>query len=202
METISKILIATGNRGKLREIRHILSDTPVEIVCLGDVDAGGGVEETGATFAENADQKAVYYSELARLPTLADDSGLEVDALGGAPGVFSARYAGPGCSDDDNNGKLLGELADVNEEERTARFRCAVSFAVEGKVLARSEGTIEGRIGFENKGRNGFGYDPLFYVPEEGCTAAELLPERKNIISHRGQAFRAIKDILLKEKLL
>ncbi len=202
MEAISKILIATGNRGKLREIRHILSDTPVEIVYLGDVDASAAVEETGATFAENADQKAVYYSTLIHLPTLADDSGLEVDALGGAPGVFSARYAGPGCSDDDNNGKLLGALADVNEEERTARFRCAVSFAMEGKVLARSEGAIEGRIGFKNKGRNGFGYDPLFYVPEEGCTAAELLPERKNIISHRGQAFRAIKDILLKEKLL
>lgn len=180
----------------------MLADLQVELVCLGNLGLVAEAEETGHSFAENADQKALHYSRLAGLATLADDSGLEVDALGGRPGVFSARYAGAECNDDLNNAKLLAELANVPEEKRTGRFRCAVSFAAEGRILARSEGTIEGRIAFAAKGRNGFGYDPLFYVPEKGCTTAEMPPAQKNAISHRGQAFRAMKQILVKRKLL
>ena len=199
---LGKILIATKNRGKLREIQDQLSGLPVNFICLADLEPLPEVEEIHDTFGENADLKALYYSNLTGLWTLADDSGLEVDALGGAPGVFSARYAGPDCDDARNNAKLLAELADVPEAKRAARFRCCLSLAGDGNILARSEGVIEGRIAFIEQGHNGFGYDPLFYVPEHGCTTAQMTSERKNAVSHRGQAVRAMKQILLTEKLL
>ena len=195
-------LIATQNRGKLREIQAELAELDVELACLADLAPLAEAVESGRTFAENADLKALHYSGLTGLWTLADDSGLEVDALDSRPGVFSARYAGPRADDARNNAKLLAELADVPAEKRTAKFRCAMSLAAQGKIIARSQGTIEGRITFSEQGQNGFGYDPLFYVSEKGCTAAQMSPEQKNTISHRGQAIRAMKQILLQEKLL
>lgn len=197
-----KILIATSNRGKLREIRAELDRVPAEFICLADLPSLAEVEEIHDNFGENADLKALYYADLTGLLTLADDSGLEVDALGGDPGVISARYAGSGCDDARNNAKLLAELADVPDEKRTARFRCCLSLAADGKIIARSEGVLQGRIAFLPQGQNGFGYDPLFYVPEHGCTTAQMSPEQKNAVSHRGQAIRAMKQIMLTEKLL
>ena len=198
-----KILIATSNRGKLREIRAELDCVPAEFICLADLpNLMIEVEEIHDTCRENADLKALYYAHLTGLWTLADDSGLQVDALGGAPGVISARYAGLDCDDARNNAKLLAELADVPDEKRTARFRCCLSLAADGEIIARSEGVIQGRIAFNKRGRNGFGYDPLFYVPEQGCTTAQMPPEQKNAVSHRGQAIRAMKQIMLSEKFL
>ena len=197
-----KILIATNNLGKLREIKAELAQMPAEFLCLADLPTLAEAEEIHESFRENADLKALYYSNLTDLWTLADDSGLEVDALGGAPGVLSARYAGADCDYARNNSKLLAELAGTPEEKRTARFRCCLSLAADGKILARSESVIEGRIAFTKQGHNGFGYDPLFYVPEHGCTTAQMAPEQKNAVSHRGQAIRAMKQIMLTEKLL
>ena len=197
-----KILIATQNRGKLREIQAQLADLDLQLICLADLDPCPEAVESAQTFAGNADLKALHYSAITGLCTLADDSGLEVDALNARPGVFSARYAGTDCDDHRNNAKLLTELADVPEQKRTARFRCAMSLADHGKIIARSQGTIDGRIALSEQGQNGFGYDPLFYVPEKGCTTAQMAPEQKNAISHRGQAIQAMKQILLKEKLL
>ncbi len=195
-----RILLATKNRGKLREIQAELADLALEFVCLADLDPLPAAVESGPTFADNADLKALHYSGLTGLWTLADDSGLEVDALDSRPGIFSARYAGPDADDDRNNAKLLAEMARVPEQKRTARFRCAMSLAAQGRIIARSQGTIEGRITFSRQGQNGFGYDPLFYVSEKGCTAAQMSPEQKNAVSHRGQAIRAMKQILLQEK--
>ena len=201
MKDFRKILIATNNRGKLREIQTELAELPVELVCLADLEPIEEAEEIHDNFRENADLKAVYYSRLSGMWTLADDSGLEVDALGGAPGVLSARYAGADCDAARNNAKLLAELAEVPDEKRTGRFRCCLSLAAEGKIIGRAEGIIEGRIARAEQGENGFGYDPLFYIQEKGCTAAQLGAEEKNAISHRGQAIRAMKKIIV-EKLL
>ena len=161
-------------------------------------------EETGRTFADNARDKALYYANATARWCLADDSGLEVDALGGAPGVRSARYAadclGPGAPreavDAANSARLLEELKDVPDEKRTARFVCCLALAGRGQILIETAGTVEGRIGREARGSNGFGYDPLFFVPGLGRTAAELRPEEKNRISHRGQAVRRLADRL------
>ncbi len=184
MKNSRQILIATQNRGKLREIQAELADLDIELLCLADLEPMAEAEETGLTFSDNADLKALHYGQLSGLCTLADDSGLEVDALDARPGVLSARYGGPDCDDDRNNAKLLVELADVPQEKRTARFRCAMSLAADGKILARSEGTIEGQITFSEQGSNGFGYDPFFYVPDKGCTTAQMPAEEKNAISH------------------
>ena len=194
---LRKILIATGNLGKLREIRAELDGVPAEFVGLADVPKLGQVEEVHDSFGENADLKALQYSKMSGLWTLADDSGLQVDALGGEPGVRSARYAGQDCDDARNNAKLLAELAKVPEEKRGARFRCCLSLAGDGKIIARAEGVIEGRIAFSEKGKNGFGYDPLFYVPKCDCTTAQMEPKQKNAVSHRGQAIRAMKEKLV-----
>ena len=167
-------------------------------MCLADIKKMKEVEEIHDTFAENADLKALEYSKMSGLWTLADDSGLEVDALDGGPGVRSARYAGEDCDDEKNNAKLLTELADVADEKRTARFSCCISLAGEGKIISRSEGVTEGRIGFEERGTNGFGYDPLFYVPKYDCSTAQMSPEQKNAVSHRGQAVRGMKEMLAK----
>lgn len=187
------ILIATGNRGKFTEIAAELSGLGIDFLSLREFPAVPEPEETGETFQENAVQKARYYARHLHQLTLADDSGLEVDALGGRPGVYSARYAGTPCNDRANNEKLVHELAGVPQAERTARFRCAMALVdPEGNVRAASEGVIEGLIIDEPRGQNGFGYDPHFFVPELGKTTAELSREEKNAVSHRGKATRAM----------
>jgi len=208
MTTCRKILIATRNPAKVREIKAILSGIPIELVSLDEIDPERKIpepEETGKTFAENARAKAAYYAQATGLWALADDSGLVVDALNGAPGVRSARYAADECNNDENidqanNAKLLRELAGIEDEKRTARFICHLTLSDGQKSLIETTGVINGRIAHHPRGKNGFGYDPLFLVPELNCTTAELSPEQKNAISHRGQAVRKfaarLKDFL------
>lgn len=187
------ILIATTNRGKLREVRELLSGLPVRLATLAEHPGLPEAVEDADTFEENAKRKAVHYARLTGHWTLADDSGLAVDALNGSPGVRSARYAGPEADDAANNAKLITELAEVPPKKRTARFCCAVALAGPSGVLAEAFGTVEGTIIDQPRGSNGFGYDPHFYVPRHGMTTAEMDPQRKNRISHRGKAFRAIR---------
>jgi len=190
---LDKILIATTNRGKLREAQCILSGLPVTLVTLDDFPGLPSAVEDADTFEGNAERKALHYARLTGLLTLADDSGLEVDTLGGAPGVFSARFAGRQGDDAANNAKLIAQLVDVPMEKRTARFRCAVALADPGGILGMECGSFEGLIVDDPHGNNGFGYDPHFYVPELGMTAAELPPAQKNRISHRAKALTAIR---------
>lgn len=190
-----RLLIATGNAGKLKEYREILDGLPLDLVGPGDLGLDLGVEENGDTFAANARLKASAYAQASGLPVLADDSGLEVDALGGLPGVHSARYAGVGATDADRRRKLLLALEQVPDEERTARFRCVVALYWEGD-FHMAEGTVEGSIGREECGSGGFGYDALFIVPETGKTMAELTAAEKNAISHRGRAARSARRVL------
>ncbi len=197
-ETRKRVIIATSNRGKIAEMREALSLPGWEFLDARELGFEPlEVEETGTTFEENAVQKARAYAERYRLPALADDSGLEVDALGGAPGVRSARYAGEGATDEANNGKLLLALSHVPEGERSARFRCVLALVwPQGRTITVS-GTCEGSIGFVPRGTNGFGYDPLF-LPDAtpGRTMAELTLEQKHAISHRGAALCALRRIL------
>ena len=186
------VLLATQNPGKVREIRAIAAGLSL---CWHGLDEYPGLpdaQETGATFAENARLKALHFAVLTGLATLADDSGLEVDALGGAPGVHSARFAGEPKDDLANNRKLMALLRDVPAPRRAARFRCAMAFVRDGRVVAETDGAFEGRIVDEPRGTNGFGYDPHFLVPDLGLTAAELPSDVKNARSHRGQALRAM----------
>jgi len=181
------LLIATRNPGKLREYESLLNGCGCELVNLQaypEID----VEETGSTFEENARLKAIACAQTSGLLALADDSGLEVDALGGAPGVYSARYAGPGASDATRVQKLLAELQPVPPGKRTARFRCVIALAWPDGRCETFDGTCEGEVAFEPKGMNGFGYDPIFYMPEHGKAMAELPEEFKNRISHRARA--------------
>ncbi|HEC23927.1 MAG TPA: XTP/dITP diphosphatase [Chloroflexi bacterium] len=196
-----KVLIATRNRGKLREYADLLADLtaggqPIEWVSLADLGIEREVEETGTTFEENARLKATAYARESGLLTLADDSGLEVDALGGAPGVHSARYGGPELDDEGRYRLLLEALKGVPEGKRSARFRCVVAITTPEGELHTAEGTCEGRIAREPKGEHGFGYDPVFVVEEYGRTMAELGPEIKNRISHRARALEAIRPVL------
>ncbi|MBN1284986.1 MAG: XTP/dITP diphosphatase [Anaerolineae bacterium] len=193
---MKRLLVATQNPGKLREYQTLLADLPVEWAGLRDVGlAGMDVPETGATFAENAGLKASAYARAAGRLTLADDSGLEVDALGGAPGVYSARYAGPGASDADRCHKLLTELKDA--PNRAARFRCVIAIALpDGALAAAVDGVCEGSIAYAPRGANGFGYDPVFRVEGRNMTMAELTKAEKNAISHRGRALAAAKPVL------
>ncbi|NLX36635.1 MAG: XTP/dITP diphosphatase [Chloroflexi bacterium] len=191
-----RLLIATGNAGKKREFAGLLADLPLEIVGLNDLGLPNDVEETGASFAENALLKARAYAARSGLLTLADDSGLEVDALAGAPGVQSARYGGPGLDDRGRYKLLLASLRGVPAEDRTARFRCTIALVVPDGREATVDGACEGRITDAPSGEHGFGYDPVFWVTSEGCTMAELLPERKNAISHRAVAARQALHIL------
>jgi len=184
------VLLATRNPGKIREIRAMTADTPLVWHALDEFPELVDVEETGSTFAENARLKALHYATATSMDTLADDSGLEVDALDGAPGVHSARYAGTPRDDHANNRKLVRALAGVTPAQRTARFRCAIAFARNTQIVIESDGTFEGIIQDEPKGSNGFGYDPHFWLPEIGLTAAELPPQQKNALSHRGRALR------------
>ena len=191
-----KILLATQNRGKVKELQELLSGEDIEVLSLGDIDNWEEVEETGSTFAENAAMKARVAAQRTGLVSLADDSGLEVDALQGAPGVYSARYAGEPKDDERNNDKLLKELEGVSEEQRTARFRCALAVVSPTGEEFLTEGIVEGRILNERRGKEGFGYDPLFYLPDFGRTMAQLNLSQKNKISHRAQAFRQVVPIL------
>lgn len=183
-----KLLVATRNAGKLREIARLLEGPGVAVLGLADVPGAPEVVEDGETFLANARKKAWALAEATGLPALADDSGLEVHALGGRPGVHSARYAGPGATDAANNEKLLGELAGVPAAERGAAFACAMVLAVPGGGEALAEGRLPGRMLEELRGAGGFGYDPLFLVEAEGLTLAELDLDAKNRLSHRAQA--------------
>jgi len=191
-----KLVVATRNSGKLREIKSILGDLPIEICSLGDFPEIASIEEDGDTFEENAVKKALHVWQQTQLATLADDSGLEVDALGGQPGIRSARFAGPEQDYQKNNLKLLEMLKDVPGPERKARFVCvAVLVTPKGKIIMH-RGEIEGEIATEPRGTGGFGYDPIFYVPSLGKTVAELDPKTKNSISHRARALQGIKGFL------
>jgi len=190
------LLVATTNQGKLREVRQVLSGLNVIIESLADHHEVPIAEETGKTFLENASLKAAYYAQITGRLTLADDSGLEVDALDGAPGVYSARFAGPQADDHANNDRLIAMLQGVPQPRRTARFRCAIALSNSQGVLATTEGHIEGIIIEEPRGKNGFGYDPHFFVPEFGMTTAEMTPAAKNEVSHRGRALRAMRPHL------
>jgi len=181
---------ATGNAGKLREFRMAALHAPVEIELLAGYKMLPACEEDGATFEENAVKKALHYAPHAAGPLFADDSGLEVDALGGAPGVYSARFSGPGATDESNNRLLLEKLRGVSN--RAARFVCAIALIAGGRVAGVYRGAVEGLIIDEARGTGGFGYDPLFYCPAFGCTFGEATAEQKFSLSHRGRALRAM----------
>ncbi|NKQ37441.1 MAG: XTP/dITP diphosphatase [Chloroflexi bacterium] len=192
-----KLLVATHNQGKVREYAEMLADLQIEWLSLDDVGVGLDVEETGRTFRENAILKARAYAGETGLLTLADDSGLEVDALGGEPGIYTARYGGAGLTHEARYQLLLRNMADVPLPERTARFRCVIALAgPDGALLGVSDGVCEGLIGETAVGDHGFGYDPVFYLPERGLTMAQLDSAEKHQISHRGQALQAIEPLL------
>ena len=205
-----RIIFATGNKNKIREIHEILGDLGWEILSMKEAGIDLDIVEDGTTFEENAKIKAEGIRNWClengipgcsgipakEIIVLADDSGLEIDWLGGEPGIYSARYMGEDTSYHIKNASLIERLNGVPDEKRTARFVCAVAAAFPDGSVKTVRGTMEGRIGYEEKGENGFGYDPIFYLPEYGCTSAELSGKEKNKISHRGKALRAIKDEL------
>lgn len=191
-----RIIFATGNEGKMREIRMILSDLGLEILSMKEAGVFAEVEENGKTFEENAVIKAKAIAALCDDIVLADDSGLEIDALNKEPGVYSARYMGEDTSYHIKNANLIERLTGVPEEERSARFVCAIAAVLPDGRTFTTYGTIEGRIGHEERGENGFGYDPIFMLPEYGKSTAELSPELKNELSHRGKALRLMKEKL------
>ena len=194
-----RIIFATSNEGKMKEVRMILADLGLEILSMKEAGILADIVEDGKTFEENACIKAGQIQKLAGGIVLADDSGLEVDYLGGAPGIYSARYMGEDTSYDIKNQAIIDKLADAKGEERSARFVCAIAAALpDGRILT-TRGTIEGQIGYEIVGDGGFGYDPIFYLPERGMTTAQLSPEEKNQISHRGKALEAMKEKLREE---
>jgi XTP/dITP diphosphohydrolase len=194
-----KVVLATQNRHKVKEILEIWGEVPFQVLTLDRFPEIGTIKEEKKTFRENALKKAREVARRTHLLTVSDDSGLEVDALKGAPGVFSARYAGGGATDRDNNEKLLRELRGVSLDSpgRKARFRCVAAIVGPEGFETTVEGSVEGRIIDEPRGRNGFGYDPLFLVPEEGRTTAEMSPQEKHTLSHRAQAFRRVREILI-----
>ncbi|HOW85901.1 MAG TPA: RdgB/HAM1 family non-canonical purine NTP pyrophosphatase [Candidatus Aminicenantes bacterium] len=191
--TERRLLLATGNPGKVREIRRALEGLPLEVVGLSDVLPVKPPAERGRTFAENARAKGLYYSRRWPGPVLAEDSGLEVDALGGAPGVRSARFSAPRPSDEKNIRRVLRQLEGVPPAKRRARFVCAMVVVLNGRVIAEFRGEVEGRIASEPRGESGFGYDPIFYYPPLKKTFAELSGGSKNEISHRGRAVRGLR---------
>lgn len=193
---MKKIVFATQNQGKVKEIKKILADLPVEVVTMEEIGINIDIEENGKTFEENAIIKAEALKVYTDAIILADDSGLEIDYLGKEPGVYSARYLGKDTPYEEKNKIILERLENVKEEERTARFVCAIAAAGRDIPTMTTLGTIEGYIGYEAKGENGFGYDPIFYVEAYNQSTAELTPEIKNEISHRGQALTAMKDKL------
>ena len=193
---IEKMIFATGNEGKMREVRMILGDLGAEILSLKEAGIQAEAEENGTTFEENAVIKAKEIMEKTGALVLADDSGLEVDALNGEPGIYSARYMGHETSYHIKNKNLIERLEGKTGEERSGRFVCAIAACFpDGRVLT-TRGTMEGQIGYEEKGENGFGYDPIFYLPEYQCYSGELPLEEKNKLSHRGKALRLMKEQL------
>jgi len=193
---VETVIVATKNPGKAKEFIRMFKPYGIEVKTLLDFPEIEDIEETGQTFEENAVIKAETVCQLFNQMVIADDSGLIVDALDGRPGIYSARYAGEEKNDEANNDKILNELKDVKEKDRTARFYCALAFAMPGKDTITVNGTCEGSILFERRGTNGFGYDPLFYVTDLKKSMAELLPEEKNQISHRAKALRKLEDQL------
>ena len=199
---MKRMIFATGNENKMKEIREILGALPLEILSMKEAGVSADIVEDGKTFEENALIKARAICKLAGEMVLADDSGLEIDYLNKEPGIYSARYIGEDTSYHIKNKSLIDRLEGVPDEKRTARFVCAIAAVFpDGKELV-VRGTVEGIIGYEEKGENGFGYDPIFYLPERGCTTAELSPEEKNSISHRGNALRLMNELLERERLL
>jgi len=191
-----KLIIATHNSDKEKELKSVLDDFPVDVISLDQFPEIGEIEETGSTLYENAKLKADTVNKITNLPCLGDDTGLEVDALEGAPGVYSSRYAGENVSYEDNVAKLLREMSSTPYEKRTARFRTII-FYTDGERELYTQGEIKGYITEEQRGKNGFGYDPVFYIPEVKKTMAELTPAEKNKLSHRGQAMRKFRKLLL-----
>ena len=194
---MDKIVFATTNEGKVKEIKEILGDFPIEVVSMKEMGITADIEENGATFEENSLIKARALVKLTGLPALADDSGLEVDYLNGEPGIYSARYLGRDTDYDYKNNYIIDKLSEAKGEERSARFVCVISLVLPDGREFVEKGVVEGLIGYEQKGENGFGYDPIFYLPEYGKTSAELPPEEKNRISHRGKALTAMKKLIV-----
>ncbi len=193
-----RIIFATGNAGKMKEIRMIMADTGMEIVSMKEAGIAPDIEENGTTYEENALIKARAVAACTDDIVLADDSGLEIDYLGGEPGVYSARYLGEDTSYRIKNATLVQRLEGVPDEKRTARFVCAIAAVLpDGRELT-TRAAVEGQIGYEEKGEHGFGYDPIFYVPKFHKTTAELTEEEKNQVSHRGQALQRMKEELKK----
>ena len=195
-----KLIVATGNEGKMKEIRMILADSGIEAVSLKEAGIEIEIEENGTTFEENALIKAKAVAGLSGLAAMADDSGLEVDYMDKAPGVFSARFLGEDTSYRIKNQYIIDQLAEAKEEERSARFVCAIALVFPDGRSLTTQAAIEGFIAKEERGEGGFGYDPIFYLPEYGKTTAELPPEEKNQISHRGKALRQMRELLEKEE--
>lgn len=193
---MKEVLIATNNEGKKRDFEALFNPFGIHVLTLKDLDTSIDVEETGHTFEENAILKAETVARLLNKTVIADDSGLEIDALDGAPGVYSARYAGEKSTDDENIDKALVELRDISKENRTARFRCVLAVAGPSIETAVYSGSCEGKIAMERHGENGFGYDPIFYVPSKKRTMAELTAIEKSEISHRGIALRKLQGEL------
>lgn len=193
---MKRLIFATGNQNKMREIREILADLPVEILSMKEAGIEADIVEDGKTFEENAIIKAKTIMELTGELVLADDSGLEIDYLNKEPGIYSARYMGEDTSYDIKNQALLERLEGVPDEKRTARFVCAIAAILPDESSEVVRGTMEGIIGHEIAGKNGFGYDPIFFLPEYGCTSAEVSPEKKNELSHRGEGLRKMRKIL------
>lgn len=194
--TDEKLLIATTNRGKAREITAFLTGLPVRVFCLPDLSLEAEFPEDGKTFLENAKGKSLFYSRQWEGLTLAEDSGLEIDALGGAPGIYSARFSGPRATDAKNNRKVLVQMKGVLQEKRKARFVCCLVLAQQDNILKVTRGIVRGIIAREEKGSFGFGYDPIFFYRPFGKTFGELLPAIKNTVSHRGRALRKMKVFL------
>ena len=191
-----RIIVATGNEGKMREVRLILADLGIEIISMKEAGASREIEEPGSSFAENAEIKAKAVWEQTGHIVLADDSGLVVDYLGGEPGIYSARYMGEDTSYEIKNQAIIDRVAEAKEEERTARFVSAIAAVLPDGTILHTEGTVEGEIAYQPAGTEGFGYDPIFYLPEYGMTSAQIPIEKKNEISHRGKALEAMKQKL------
>ena len=193
---MDKIVFATTNEGKVKEIKEILAGFPIEVVSMKEMNITADIEENGVTFEENSLIKARKVSKLTGLPAMADDSGLEVDYLNGEPGIYTARYLGRDTDYNYKNNYIIEKLKNVKDEERSAKFVCVISLVLpDGREFIK-KGVMEGRIAYEIKGENGFGYDPVFYLPEYGMTSAELSGEEKNKISHRGKALGAMKELI------